>query len=112
MEVEALAIEAEILIAWHMKITQIIIESNALSTVISISENFAEGSLDHLQQGILNMLRSFTSQKVKHLKMDYDRATHELAQFARRGTVNSQRFGLCNGVSPPFVHNIVQVDYR
>ena len=43
-EVEALAMEVGILLARDMKLTQIIVESNAISIVNSINENFMEGS--------------------------------------------------------------------
>lgn len=49
--------EAGILLACDMKITQIIVES----IVKNISEKFVEGSLGNLYQGILALLSSFSS---------------------------------------------------
>nr|XP_023908175.1 uncharacterized protein LOC112019861 [Quercus suber] len=82
--VEALAKESGILLALDMKLTQIIVEFDATSTVNSINEKFVEGSLGHLFQGILALLSSFSSWKINHVKRDYNRAAHEIAHLARR----------------------------
>ena len=47
-EVEALVMEFGILLAQDMKLTQIIVKSDATSTVKSINEMFVEDSLGHL----------------------------------------------------------------
>ncbi|KAK9991321.1 hypothetical protein SO802_026306 [Lithocarpus litseifolius] len=83
-EVEALAVESGILLARDMNLTQIIVETDALSIVNSINENFIEGSIGHLIQGILALLNSFSSWKVIHVKWDHNRAAHEAAHLARR----------------------------
>ena len=82
-EVEALAVEAGILLAHNMKISQVIIESDAVSTVSGISAKLVDGSLGHLYQGILAMLSSFSSLKIKHLEREYNKVAHELAHIAR-----------------------------
>ena len=53
--------EAGILLAHNMKISQIIIESDAVSTISDITAKFVDGSLGHLYQGILALLSSFSS---------------------------------------------------
>ena len=60
-EVEALVVEAGILLARNMKISQVIIESDVVSTVSDITAKFVDGSLGHLYQGILALLSSFYS---------------------------------------------------
>ena len=80
-EVEALAMEAGILLAQDMKLSQIIVESDAISIVNSVNENFMEGSIGYLFQGILALLSSFTSWKVNHVNRDYNRVAHELAHL-------------------------------
>ena len=82
-KVEALAVEAGILIAHNMKISQVIIESYAESTISDISAKLVDGSLGHLYQGILAVLNSFSSWKIKHLKREYNKVAHELAHRAR-----------------------------
>ena len=82
-EVEALAMEAGMLLAYNMKISQVIIESDAVSTVSDISAKLVDGSLGHLYQGILAVLSSFSSWKIKHLKREYNKVAHELAHIAR-----------------------------
>ena len=61
VEVEALAVDAGILLAHNMKISQVIIESDAVSTVSDIFAKLVDGSLGHLYQGILAVLNSFSS---------------------------------------------------
>ena len=75
--------EVGILPAHNMKISQVIIESDAVSTVSDISAKFVDGSLGQLYQGILALLSSFSSWKIKHLKMKYNKVAHELAHIAR-----------------------------
>ena len=82
-EVEALAVEAGILLAHNMKISQVIIESDAVSSISDIFAKLVDGSLDHLYQGILAVLNSFSSWKIKHLKREYNKVAHELAHIAR-----------------------------
>ena len=105
IEVEALAVESGILLAQDMKLTQIIVESDAISIVNNINEKFIEGSLGHLFQGILALLRSFTSWKVNNVKRDYNRAAHEIAHLAR-----SEDSQVWIGVLPMVVQEIVQSD--
>ena len=83
VEVEALVVEDGILLTHNMKISQIIIESDAISTVSDISAKLVDGSLGHLYQGILVVLSSFSSWKIKHLKREYNKVAHELAHIAR-----------------------------
>ena len=87
-KVEALAVESGILLARDMKISQVIIESDATSTVSDINEKFVDSSLGHLCQGILALLNSFSSWKTKHLKREYNRVAHELAHLARVSEVS------------------------
>ena len=82
-EVEALVVEAGILLARNMKISQVIIESDVASIVSDINAKFVDGSLGHLYQGILALLSSFSSWKIKHLKREYNKVAHELAHIAR-----------------------------
>ena len=76
--------ETGILLARDMKITQVIIESDAATTVSNINEKFVDGGLGHLYQGILAVLSSFPGWKIRHLNREFNRAAHELAQLARR----------------------------
>ena len=55
-KVEAIAVESGILLARDMKFPQVIIESDATSSINSINEKFTDGSLGHLYQGILALL--------------------------------------------------------
>ena len=75
--------EAGILLAHNMKISQVIIELDAVSTVSDISTKLVDGSLGHLYQGILAVPSSFSSWKIKHLKREYNKVAHELAHIAR-----------------------------
>ncbi|KAK9998590.1 hypothetical protein SO802_018193 [Lithocarpus litseifolius] len=83
---------------------QIIVETDALSIVNSINENFIEGSIGHLIQGILVLLNSFSSWKVIHVKRDHNRAAHEAAHLARR----SEDSQVWIGALPIALQEIVQ----
>ena len=104
---EAIAVEIRIMLARDMKISQVIIESDATSTVNSINEKFVDGNLGHLYQGILALLNSFSSCKINNMKREYNRATHELAHLARNGKASQ----VWVRASPSVVQEVVQVDY-
>ena len=68
----------------------LIIESQALAVVKSIIDKETDGSLGHLHSGIGQVLEFFSRWKIKHVKRECNRVTHELAQLARRNEA-SQR---------------------
>ena len=105
-EVEALAMESGILLAQGMMLSQIIVESDALLVVSSVNGLFIEGSIGHLIQGILALLKSFSSWKVNNVNRDYNRAAHELAHLARRNEDSQEWIG----VLPMVVQEIVQFE--
>ena len=78
-EVEALAMEWRLILAKEQKISQIILESDSLTAVHSVIVTETNGCLGHVYQGILSLLSSFSSWKIKHVKRDYNRAACELA---------------------------------
>ena len=78
-EVEALAMEWRLILAKEQKISQIILESDSLTVVHSVIVTETNGCLGHVYQGILSLLSSFSSWKIKHVKRDYNRAACELA---------------------------------
>ena len=94
-KVEALAVETGILLARDMKITQVIIEPDVATTVSNINEKFVDGGLGLLYQGILAVLSSFSSWKIRHLNREYNRAAHEHAQLARRSETSQVWEGVC-----------------
>ena len=60
-EVEALAMECGLLLAKEQKLSQIILESYALTAVTSVSEAETSGYLGHVYQRIHSLLASFSS---------------------------------------------------
>ena len=62
-EVEALAIECGLLLAKdkEQKLSQIILESDVLTTVTSVTTAETSGCLGHVYQGICSLLSSFSS---------------------------------------------------
>ena len=78
-EVEALAMEWRLILAKEQKISQIILESDSLTVVHSVIVTETNGCLGYVYQGILSLLSSFSSWKIKHVKRDYNRAACELA---------------------------------
>ncbi|KAL0015856.1 hypothetical protein SO802_002925 [Lithocarpus litseifolius] len=59
-EVEVLAVECGILFAQELELSQVIIESDALSMVQSIIDNETDGSLGHFYSGISQVLELFS----------------------------------------------------
>ena len=105
-EVEALAMECGLLLAKEQKLSQIILESYALTAVTSVSEAETSGCLGHVYQRIHSLLASFSSWKIKHVKSEYNRAAHELAQYARQ----KEESQVWKGVCPPMVIHVIQED--
>ena len=79
MEVEMLAIKPGILLAKEMKISNIIIESDALAAIQSLEKGEIGGCLGHLVHGIFLILKDFNSWSLNHVKRNYNRVAHELA---------------------------------
>uniref|UniRef100_A0A7N2N343 RNase H type-1 domain-containing protein n=1 Tax=Quercus lobata TaxID=97700 RepID=A0A7N2N343_QUELO len=57
--------------------------NSSVGVVIRDAAAETSGYLGHVYQGILSLLSSFSSWKIKHVKREYNRAAHELAQYAR-----------------------------
>ncbi|KAL0007153.1 hypothetical protein SO802_008655 [Lithocarpus litseifolius] len=106
LETEALAVECGILLAREMELAQVIIETDALSVVQSITTGETEGGIGHSYLGIIGLLNTLRSWKLKHLKRDYNRIAHELAQIAKRNEASQ----CWRGVSPPMVQHLIQED--
>ena len=87
-----------------MGLAQIIIETDALSVIQSIAANEFDGDTGHLNLGIIGLLKSFRSWELKHLKRDYNRVAHELAQSAKRNEASQCWKGVC----PPVVQLLIQ----
>jgi len=77
-EVEALAMECGLILAKEQKLSQSILESDALTAINGVIVAKTNGYLGHVYQGILSLLSSFSSWKIKHVKRDYNKAVHEL----------------------------------
>ena len=81
--IEAFAVEEGILLAYERGLNQVVIESDSLSVVQAINTNSIMEELGSIIQGIIGFLRAFGSWNLKHLKREFNRATHELAQLAK-----------------------------
>ena len=106
LETETLAVECGILLAREMELEQIIIETDALSVIQSIAASEFDGDMGHLYLGIIGLLKSFKSWDLKHLKRDYNRVAHELAQSSKRNEASQCWKGVC----PPMVQHLIQKD--
>ena len=103
---EALAVEEGIRLAIEMELQQIIVESDACGVVDAINESNGNGEFGMVIQGSLELLRSFRSWKMRHLKRDYNRATHELAQLAKSSDYSLQWVG----IEPPIIRHVLLLD--
>ena len=106
MEVEFLAFESGILLAEELKISNIIIESNALTTIQSVEKGEIGGCLGHLVYGIIHSLMDFNSWSLSHAKWNYNRVAHKLAQEARRREEST----VWKGTYPSMISHLIQND--
>ena len=93
-----MAMERGVLLAKDLKLPHIILESDALNVVSNITAANSSGWLGHVCHGILGLLSSFSSWNVKHVKRDYNKATHILAQYARQKEESYVWEGVCSSV--------------
>jgi len=103
-EVEALAVEYGLLLAKEQKLSHIILESDASIVVSNVTAVETSGRLGHVYQGIRGLLSSFSSWNIKHVKREYNKAAHMLAQYARQ----KEESYVWKGVCPPMVAQIIQ----
>lgn len=103
---EAFAVEEGILLASEMELQQIIIKSDSLMVVEAINTSSFHGDMGPIIQGILGILSQLSSWKVKHLKRDYNRVVHELAQNAKAAGTSQQ----WRGMEPPMLQQFLLVD--
>ena len=98
-EVEALTVEYGLLLAKEQKLSHIILESDASIVVSNVTAAETSGRLGHVYQGIRGLLSSFSSWNIKHVKREYNKAAHMLAQYARQ----KEESYVWKGVCPPMV---------
>ena len=103
---EAFAVKEGILLARERGLNHVVIELDSLSVVQAINSNSIMGELGSIFQGIIGFLRVFGSWKLKHLKWDFNRATHELAQLAKAAGVTQS----WEGVDPPLLQSLLIID--
>ena len=105
--IELFAMEQGVLLAQELAIPNVIFESDAASVVQAVLHDLSGDETSHLIQGIQRAKSSFSSCSFRHVKMDYNRPTHELAQFAK-----------CNNASyvwkydfPLFLEHLIQLGF-
>ena len=105
-EVEGLAMECGLLLAKEQMLSQIILESNSIAAVSGVLDADFGGCVGHIYQGICSILASFSSWDVKHVRRDYNKAAHFLAQFARQWEISQVWIGVC----PPMLSKVIHSD--
>ena len=106
LEMEMLAVEAGVLLAKELGLQQIIIESDSLLAVQSISANEVSGETGHIVQGILSIMDCFSSWQIRHVKRDSNRLAHELALYAKCKEMSQ----VWEGCSPSIVRHLIHQD--
>ena len=94
--------------AQELNLTHIIFESDASSVISAVSQGKNGGSMGHFVQSIRSASSYFFCCLFQHVKRDYNRATHELAQVAKCNQVSN----LWKGVIPPFLVDLFQSGLR
>ncbi|XP_050277831.1 uncharacterized protein LOC126719304 [Quercus robur] len=100
------ALEQGIMLAQEMELSQVIFELDALLAIHAIHQGITGGEVGHLVEGILQAKASFSCYSFNHLKRDYNRIAHKLAQFAKINHCTQ----VWKGVSPPFVSHLILSD--
>ena len=106
LETKFIALQEGVLLARELKLSHVIIESDSLIAIQSLQALNIEGGVGHLCQGILNLIDSFRSWIFKHLKRDYNKVAHDLAQYARHNGISQ----VWKGVSPPMVQHLINLE--
>ena len=105
-EVEGLAMECGLLLAKELMLSQVILESDSMAAVSGVLDGNIGGCVGHIYQGICSVLASFSSWKVNHVRRDYNKAAHSLAQFARLQETSQVWLGVC----PPMLAEMFHSD--
>ena len=105
-EVEGLAMECGLLLAKELMLSQVILESDSMAAVSGVLDGNFGGCVGHIYQGICSVLASFSSWKVNHVRRDYNKAAHSLAQFARLQETSQVWLGVC----PPMLAEMFHSD--
>ena len=92
-----------VLFAAEIGLTKDIFESDALALIHAVNSNENGGVHGHILQDIRSSALVFNWSTFQHLKMDGNKATHELARDAKL-TSHSHTW---KGVSPPFIQQIL-----
>ena len=103
---EALAVEEGIRMAKEMELHRIIVESDACVVVDAINQSNDNGEFGMVIHGLVELLRFFRSWKIHHLKRDYNRTAHELAQLAKSSGFSQHWVG----VEPPIIRQVLLLD--
>ena len=102
---EFLALEQGVLLAQELNLTHVIFESDASLVILAVSQGKNGGSMGHFIQSIWSARSYFSCCLFQHVKRDYNRAAHELAQAAKCNQVSN----LWKGVIPPFLVDLFQL---
>ena len=86
-----------------MNISKVIFELDASSVISAVSQACHGGVMGHLVQSIQSVKSVFSCCSFSHVKRDYNKAAHELAQFAKC----NQAANLWEGVITPFLAHLL-----
>ena len=100
---ELFALEYGVLLAQDLNISNVIFESDAASVISSVNQDCSGGAMGHLVHYIMSAKSVFSCYPFHHVKRTYNRAAHELAQFAKCNNVSN----VWMGVTPPCLSYLV-----
>ena len=94
---EYLALEQGVLSAQELNLSHVVFESDASSVILVVSQGNFGGPMGHFAQSIRSARSFFSCCLFQHVKRDYNRAAHVLAQAAKCNHFSH----LWMGVIPP-----------
>lgn len=100
---ELYVIKQGLLLVQEMELPQVMMESDALATILAINQGNSGGEAGHLVEGTLRAKAFFSSCSFANLKKDFNKVAHELAQFAKVNLCTQ----VWKGVTTPFVSHLV-----
>ena len=89
---ELFALEHGVLLAQELNVSNVIFD--AASVISSVTQDCNGGAMGHLVHSIVSAKSVFSSYSFHHVKRTYNRAAHELAQFAKCNQVSNVWMGV------------------
>ena len=83
-EIEALAMEKGVILAFDLGLENVILEGDSLQTIQVVDKKDYRGMTSHIISGIIHEMSKFKMVEARHINRNGNKIAHELAQQAKR----------------------------